>query len=506
MLGRWCPVPRMMTEKDLFLELLNDERSLNWVLEGLNESTKRGNILFKKTKVRKLLGKQLVSQSRGNLKSGSALGQLDQLLDQFDDRLYAGFSLGELLQRFSSGDCPEVAAAQFLILRRFFPDYFNRHFQDFAANVQGGRFWLAGLSAFQSLEEAEDFYLKGRDSWRRENADVMFGQALQVFLSEVGSLEKELDLMKGLDFLGYESLVRQHIYQGGIAIMGQFGAKPDESLQKAAGEMAILLAFLSVGVVNEELHQELVWELWDKHQSLNTSIANELTLVMERGFSEEVGRLEQRNQDLQEELLQTLTELKEAETHAKEAGIKHQSSQAGKEAAMDQIREEYERMKQELEGARQKQSELSGIREKLAMLQEEASAKRQHEEQAARLAEELARFHALSEGYSWGLSEDFGSKQVMVVHKMEVLYAPHVYPDVSFLSVEEALEKKELGHTVFVQQYGLSSRAKNQVAELARLGGSRVLPLNSREEREMIMDLAVFLKMEKEGGQDEHSI
>jgi len=453
-------IPKIMNEKELVITLAEDNEDVDLLLSALNENAK-GNFQFKKMKLRRLVKKDI---------SVDLLGFLMDKLDRPEINEYRHTELPILLKQLIAEGYSKMW--QYLIVTKFHHDFTKENFKIIIENAKGGNEPFLGLHGFDNDRDLELFYKNEFAEVQKVKDESEVDHIMEWFEETIRPLEIYKKRLLGVDLTEFDRLV------GAKNIEAQFLISPDflkreeclpynsKHVTKAAlsdlvkavdGEgvkLALYLAYLEVGLYNEGIKLTLLDTMHRHHLTFRMQLMSALKIVDDMIFIGEHKRI--------------VADYDELEKKLKKVEADHERFVAD--------------LNQQLERAQvaSKRSEDESV-----LIQNEfTKLKHQHLEEEQRTA-----------GYTRMLSDNFVNLKMMVVHDTQLLYAPVIYPDVSFRSFEELTETGFADvKVVLIQVWGSSVKKMRQLESAAREVGCEVLLMHCSDERQLIMEMAHEIK------------
>jgi len=472
-----------MNEKELIVNLVHTDDDAHYVFNVFKDNHKKGKIGFKKMRIRNLL---------------SSKSQIDELLNAVKD-LTPVRELNLLLQEFAANTKTYSHLQQYLMIKSWFPDFVSDNYDVIIHNVEQKRAPFTGLSSYQTVEEAEGFYLSRYDEVYVQNLETIYQDVVKLFDSELQGRGRYLNALQGASLLDLDRLLGHAGTDGDldIDIRQQFFSDYKESptdpivvngekiAQRELTKLGLYSAFLEVGEYPEEVRPKLLQELQRAYFNYNLQINGVMSSYFIFEMRTTLEEAQQKQLLLQKELKSTLQQVLELEQ-------KNKREKKQDETRMKEIKE----LKTIIAEQNKKLLEHEEIRE---AGQEELDRLAQlSKREAAHLKNQLEMYENLATGYKWMLARDFSAYEIVVVYNSPLLYAKHIYHELLFMDIANALKEPFKAKKVLVQLVGLTGKQKKQMEKLAQAEKIELVFLESVDERDLIMDIACHLKESEE--------
>ena len=225
----------------------------------------------------------------------------------------------------------------------------------------------------------------------------------------------------------------------------------------------ILFVYLIVGCYSEEIQLPLYY------------------LAMER-FAKETAS------DKLEEVVKGKAE-KEVDETQKDKGIRKQ---------LKKVTQDKKRLEEELEEVKGKYEEEKALTlEKINHLQKEVKELIIKDDNSQKQLEQYKRQIG---GYSLNLADDLSVFKVVVAYTSPLLYAPIIFPDLTFLNVQELSNgiQKQGANLVILQKNGLSFMDYRKVTQTLKEKNIPFVEIDAIEERGVIMKVSSIMQEQLE--------
>lgn len=321
--------------------------------------------------------------------------------------------------------------------------FFNEHFEVFCENVESEKDFLSGTVRKRSQEEVEatilDEFHKNEDELKE--AVTKFSKLISFNGDKVLEVSERL---KELPLQDYEVLEQELIEEGYSSAL-------------------ILFVYLIVGCYSEEIQLPLYY------------------LAMER-FAKETAS------DKLEEVVKGKAE-KEVDETQKDKGIRKQ---------LKKVTQDKKRLEEELEEVKGKYEEEKALTlEKINHLQKEVKELIIKDDNSQKQLEQYKRQIG---GYSLNLADDLSVFKVVVAYTSPLLYAPIIFPDLTFLNVQELSNgiQKQGANLVILQKNGLSFMDYRKVTQTLKEKNIPFVEIDAIEERGVIMKVSSIMQEQLE--------
>ena len=103
-------------------------------------------------------------------------------------------------------------------------------------------------------------------------------------------------------------------------------------------------------------------------------------------------------------------------------------------------------------------------------------------------------------GYTLNLADDLSIFRVVVISKSPLLYAPIIFPELTFLGVHELASKisKQKINLVIIQKNGLSFKEYLLIQQMLNEKNILFVNIDAKEERSLIMNISVIMQQKIE--------
>ena len=321
--------------------------------------------------------------------------------------------------------------------------FFNEHFETFCENVKNEKDFLSGTVRKRNQEEAEatilDEFHKNEDELKE--AVTKFSKLISFNGDKVLEVSERL---KELPLQDYEVLEQELIEEGYSSAL-------------------ILFVYLIVGCYSEEIQLPLYY------------------LAMER-FAKETAS------DKLEEVVKGKAE-KEVDETQKDKGIRKQ---------LKKVTQDKKRLEEELEEVKGKYEEEKALTlEKINHLQKEVKELIIKDDNSQK---QLEHYKRQIGGYSLNLADDLSVFKVVVAYTSPLLYAPIIFPDLTFLNVQELSNgiQKQGANLVILQKNGLSFMDYRKVTQTLKEKNIPFVEIDAIEERGVIMKVSSIMQEQLE--------
>ena len=474
-----------MNERELIVNLVRTDDDAHYIFNVFKDNHKKGKFAFKKVRVRSLLG------------SKTSIDELTNSVSLTAPMTSPDLEL--LLQEFTK-PASYTALQQYLLVRSLFPDFIKENYEVIANNAEKGLFPFAGLSAYKTSEEVESYYLHRHEEVHQALLESLSAQAVDFLGGRKGKLEFFEDLLRGNDLLDLDRLlglagsspeldvdVRDCFLQEFASLKADNPMLPElEESKKSATRLFILASFLNVGNYPQKTRTSLLKELQVAFFSLNLQLisltSGFLMIEMRKNMDEIQSKnvesqreIKKLNQKIQGFIKKSEKESQEDELLLKEiAGLKNQILE--KEQALfasEEAREATDAQWERIAGVAQRET--------------------------AHIKGKLKEFENMSKGYQWLLGHDFSHYEMVVIYSSPLLYARQIYPELTFMDPQTALSEPFEAKGILVQLVGMTGKQKKQIEKLAAGLNITAHMLPSIDERDLIMDIACYIKRKGEG-------
>lgn len=460
----------MMNEKELLVSLAEDNDDVNLLLAAIRENAK-GNFQFKKMKLRRLIKKDIQID---------LVFEVLLLLDAYVTIDFDDYELPILLKRLIQGESTKMI--QYLIVKKFYPDFVDENFGAIVDNVKQGREPFYGLHGFDNDRDLELFYQHDFDHLQAAKDEAEINQISEWFEEAVISLDGYKKRLTGIDLPEFDRLINIKIQEPELLISPSFFKKDERSHYKTLkmpdvedavsdlvraldGEgvkLALHLAYLEVGMYNIGTKPTLLDSMQRHYLTFRMQLMGTIKVIDEFIFLTKFNKLAAEYEELMEKTkkieYEHLVKIKKLSKHIEKA-----------RAEKEQSEEEVEEAKNNLRALQNKQIQQ----------------------------------HVLATGYEKLLSDNFVSFKICVIHDAPLLYAPFVYPDINFLNMMDVTEIPfEEIKLILLQGLGGSAKQKRGFEAKAKQAGCEVLSLHCKDERQLIMTIAHIIN-ERRSQKDE---
>ena len=441
-----------MNEKELVVLLAETDNDVNLLLKAVGENLK-GNLQFKKMKLRRLIKKDL------------KFDFMEEVFYAFRDwpaPRFGDFELPMLLKHSVLKNVSKML--QYLVVKRCHPEFVNEKFDKIIENAEGGYEPFYGLHGFDNDHDFELFY---------QNDDIL--QALNVltdveyivkwFEDEIVSLDMYRKRLIDVDLSGFDALINTKNLESELLLSYSFLEKKNYSTSNVSEaaisnlrrvididgvSLAIYLAYTEVGVYSEETKIVLLDKMQKQYLTFRMKLMDALKLIDTEIYRENNLALIKQYEDL-------IADVNELDHTNK---IQHKEFAA----KLDKERVEKEQYIKNIEAIK---NDFSVLKNK--MVQQ----------------------GALEAGYAAMLSDDFRNLEIVVIYNSQLLYAPLIYPDVKFVDITKATNAAFAeAKLVLIPNLGGSIKQKRQVEEVAKGAGCEVLGLQCGDERQLIVAIS----------------
>ena len=352
-------------------------------------------------------------------------------------------SISYLLDYFQKPAHNTPNIIQYFTLLHYHEDFINDHLEKIASNISHQIYFLDGLNTFQTLEEVETFYnLKATQSEFGYD-DEMMKLIQKWFYKNFGFLREEMKALEGKDLLFFHNYFQS--YQLPSPAISQFSedflSHPDllDKIQVKASQLMVFIAFYFKGVMTPHIRHIIFTDCFSCFYQLESMISDEQAKQQKQHFQQ---KLHENKQE---------TELLKKENKRLEREFKRQQTlQLNNQKKLDHHFEKETRYKQCLTSI---QSHFN---------------------------------------------ETYLKHQVIVVCSQQLLYAKHLFPDLLFVSEDEAISTRlKCRHLILF--HATLMKSKRLKLECKYQKSAQIKVLMSLDERELITDLLSYLKTLESG-------
>lgn len=471
-----------MNEKELIVNLIYTDEDAHYVFKVFKDNHKKGKIGFKKMRVRNLLGsKAQIDELSNSVKDLAPSRELDVLLQEFMKPI--GIS----------------HLQQYLMIREFFPQFILDHYEAIAQNVANKIAPFAGLTAYQTVEEVEDFYENRYDELNRSVLENIHAEIIKLFEEELKCRSRFIAAVTGKNLLELDRLLGSagnsaelDIDLRAVFFDTQVGLSIDSDLQlcekgcqRDLTKLGILSAFLEVGDYQETVRPKLLMELQRAYFTYNIQMQGLNVSFYALELKGHLESSQQKNATAQKEIKRLNQAIAEWEQ-------KNKREKKQDEKLMNEIKA----LKKTIDEQKSKMSHYAQVQ--VAGQEELDKIAKLSQKETARLKSQLQVYENMATGYQWLLASDYSVHEMVVLYNSPLLYAKHIYHELTFMEVGDALKTPFKAKKMLVQLVGMTGKQKKQIEKLARQLEIEAIMLESVDERDLIMDIACYLK-ESEG-------
>jgi len=472
----------LMTEKELIVKLIHTDEDAHYIFNVFKDNHKKGKFAFKRLRAQKLLGNK---------------SQIDELSASVRAR-FADGGLDVLLLEFLQPEAPSHLQ-QFLLVREFYPEFLRENWDAVRENIEQKKPPFSGVSAHKTEEQALHFYQHRYGELNGAALNAIWQESIHTVKIELKLWDVFEQAVKGKGLLGLDKLlggvgpgdgfevsVRESYFMEHRDVLADADIRRmEQGCRDQLVRLAIITVFLEAGECPNEVRLNLMRELQRAYFLAKTQILGLGTLLSLLEGKNEYDQLNLKYQQSQKE--RTALSQKNQEISQQNSAIKRGDETLKQQIAhlKQVINEQNEKLGQSARLQVAGQEEL----EKIAQLSQK---------EQAHLKSRLQSYENLAKGYQWLLSRDLSVHEVAVVYSSPLLYAKHIYHEVLFMGVSQALKEPFKAQKLLVQLVGLSGKEKKQLEKLASAKGVEAVMLESVDERDLIMDIACYLK-ESEG-------
>lgn len=321
--------------------------------------------------------------------------------------------------------------------------FFNEHFETFCENVENEKDFLSGTVRKRNQEEAEatilDEFHKNEDELKE--AVIKFSKLISFNGDKMLELHERL---KELPLEEYEVLEQELIEEGYSSAL-------------------VLFVYLAVGCYSREIQLPLYYLMMERFAKATASDKLE---KMTKGKVE-----------------------KEVDETQKDKGIRKQ---------LKKVTQDKKRLEEELEEVKGKYEEEKALTlEKINHLQKEVKELIIKDDNSQKQLEQYKRQIG---GYSLNLADDLSVFKVVVAYTSPLLYAPIIFPDLTFLNVQELSNgiQKQGANLVILQKNGLSFMDYRKVTQTLKEKNIPFVEIDAIEERGVIMKVSSIMQEQLE--------
>lgn len=445
-----------MTEKELVVTLAENNEDVDFLLGVLNENAK-GNFQFKKLKLRRLIKKEMPID---------LLGALMERIDRPEINQYAQIELPILIKQLRAEGHGKMW--QYLIITKFHYDFTKENFLMIIDNAKQGNEPFFGLHGFDNDRDLELFYQNEFDELQKVKDESEIGQIKEWFEEAICSLGIYKNRLRNVDLAEFDRLIGSSNIETDLIISIGFLKREDRSHYKSKyvteeaildlgkaldGEgikLALYLAYLEVGLYNEGVKSTLLDTMQRHYLTFRMQLMGTLKIIDDMMFVGKHNDLVIKCDDLQHKIKKMETE---HETLLLEANKRFERAQSEKEQSRIEV-------------------ELANT-------------------QIDELKNQLLKDKQATIGFAKMLCDDFTNLKIAVVHQTQLLYAPVIYPDLTFTFFDEVVTTGfENIKVVLIQLWGTYTKEMRKLEKTALEAGCELFILQSKDERQLIMEIA----------------
>ena len=332
---------------------------------------------------------------------------------------------------------------QYFTLLHYHEDFINEHLEEMSSNITNQIYFLDGLNTFQTLEEVETFYnLKATQSEFGYDDEVM-KLIKKWFYKKIGPLHEEMEALTGKDLLFFHNYFQT--YQLPYSVLNKFPddflLAPDllDKLQVKASQLLVFIAFYFKGVMTPHIRHIIFTDCFSCFYQLESIISDEQTKQLKQHFQQ---KLRENKQEI------------------------------------DHLKKENKRLERDFK--RQENMQIVS-QKKLETHLEKESQYKQH------LTNLQLHFN-----------ETYTKYKIVVVCSQQLLYVKHLFPDLLFVSEDEAISTRlHCRHLILL--HATLMKSKRLQLEYKYQQYAQIKVLMSLDERELITDLLTYLKTIESG-------
>lgn len=320
-------------------------------------------------------------------------------------------------------------------------DFFINNFDNFVKNVEEEKDFLSGLVRKYTEDEVEQKIYKkfDKDEVRLKNS---LSQIIDLIPTEKEKFSELCNLLERKSLEEYQCLFQNLISEG----------YPEELINLAyafsgecSGKVRVSLYYLGI----EELVKRYIKYTLIEKSNINNEQGESLN---DKGVRKQLKKVAQDKKKLEEEL--------------------------------EQIIYSYE-------------EEKRGIVEKISSLEAEIRGLTIKDNASQKMLEDYKRKLG---GYTLNLADDLSIFRVVVISKSPLLYAPIIFPELTFLGVHELASKisKQKINLVIIQKNGLSFKEYLLIQQMLNEKNILFVNIDAKEERSLIMNISVIMQQKIE--------
>ncbi len=317
--------------------------------------------------------------------------------------------------------------------------FFNENFEKFCVNVEYGKDFLSGTVQKRSQDEAEvtilEKFHKDDDGWKE--AIVEFTDLLSSDGEKMLELQERL---KGLPLEEYEVLEQELIEEGYSSTLISF-------------------AYFVVGSYSEEVQAPLYYLTMEKLAKMTAT--DKLGEMMKEKLEKEANEV-QKDKGVRKHLKKVTQDKKRLEEELNEIKTKYEEEKIIIAKKVDSLQKEVKEL----------------------MIKDDNNQK------------QLEQYKRQIGGYSLNLADDLSMFKVIVAYTSPLLYAPIIFPDLTFLTIQELSNgiQKQTTNLVILQKNGLSFMDYRKVTQNLKEKNIPFIEIDAIEERGVIMKVSSIMQ------------
>lgn len=463
-----------MNEKELIVNLVHTDDDAHYIFNIFKDNHKKGKIGFKRMRIRNLL---------------SSKSQIDELLTAVKE-LTPVRELEVLLQDFTNSNSTLTHLQQYLLIKSCFPAFVADNYEMVLHNIKEKRAPFTGLTPYKTLEEAEAFYFGRYEELNLQTMENLNQEAIRLFEAELGGRKRYESVLQGANLMDLDRLlgyagtdsdldfnIRQQFFPDNEeTVVDSSIVELEKVCQKELTKLGLYSTFLEVGQYPEAVRIKLLQEIQRSFFVFNLQRQGLTSAYHYLDMKEQWDDTQQKQQGLQKDLKKATARIVELE-------------QRNQQVEIDALKKVIEEQKALL-------SEGEVVRE--ATKEEWDRLAQVSRNETVHLKTQLQKYEEMAGGYKWMLASDFSVHDIVVVYNSPLLYAKHIYHELVFMDLNRALKEPFKSKIVLVQLVGMTGKQKKQMEKLAQKQEMELIFLESVDERDLIMDIACYLKESEE--------
>lgn len=442
-----------MNEKEVLLEII-DEKETIFLLKIFGENSKSKSHAFRKQRLKTILNSSLPNNS---FKKSPKKTPWEHLMKTVVLQGFESFTPTEMIKQFVLLSDSIPNSVRFLTLLHYHPTFFETYKEKMIENIQNKKYFLTEVASFKNNREVEKFWRKHSENLMNpENfeylIDMLYGWITEAV--DANQVKEITNTIKNCSLLEFEQLMAKYPTPNYEYILNY-------------------IIFLKVGKIKPNIRIQMYWGILKEYIEVERQFHQHLRKKAEEKHQEN-------NQTLQKEVKALKKEMKQQEQI-----IKNLTKQSQKQVETTQ---------------KEKEKETQVQRARISQLEKELQQMKKENEQ---VKQENQKYYHLTEFYSRGVTQRYLELKWAICHASSLVYAKHLFPDMSFYTVnEQSTLFSSNPRVILIQQYGISYSDKRKILEIATQKGIPVVILNAKEERELIIELSQQLKEKGESLND----